>query len=145
VGIVGVVLPLAALALLAQNLLTRLATAASPADSTRVQAIASTLFLLGLCCTVVVATYRARVRPPGRGPFPLDSWQRQGRTLLVLAALLLCALTWAVLIPVSTLAWVVLNRPTPPGFITVFLLQMLAAGLLGGASFWRLVTHRAED
>jgi hypothetical protein len=145
VGIVGVVLPFAALALLARNLLTRLATSASPADSTRVQAIASSLVLLGLCCTVVVATYRTRLRPPGRGPFPLDSWQRQVRTLLVLAALPLCVLTWAVLIPLCTLAWAVLIRPTPPSFITVFLIQMLTAGLLGGVGFWGLVTHRAED
>jgi hypothetical protein len=131
-AIIGLLLPLATIVLLTPILVTAQATAAWPAAYTRVQAIAASLGMLGLCCTLVVASYRMRFRCSGRGPFRLDSWPHQLRTLLLLAALPLCVLAWAVLIP-----------PTQPGFGNVFLIQMLAAGKLGGVSIWGLAAYQA--
>jgi hypothetical protein len=90
--------------------------------------------MLGLSFTIVVVTYNMRARRPGRGPFSLDSWQGQVWTLVLLAALPLCALAWAVLIPLSH-----------PGFGNLFLISMLAACVLGGVCTWVLVTHQAAE
>lgn len=43
--------------------------------------------------------YSARFRRPGRGPFPLDSWQSQVRAFVLLAALSMCALALALFAP----------------------------------------------
>lgn len=99
VGIAGLVLPLAALALLLQMLPTKLATSDWPTEFTRVVAIALSLILLSGACSFVVTMYSMRFRRSAMGLFPLASWQSQVRTLLLLAALPMGALALAVVIP----------------------------------------------
>ncbi len=70
--------------------------------ASRVEVIAVNLSLVGLGSSLVVRTYRARVRQPGRGPFPLESWQSQVRTILALIAVPVCALVLAVVISPTT-------------------------------------------
>lgn len=101
VSILGLVLPLASLALLSQTLSAMLSTSAWPADSPRVFAIASSLTLLGLSCGLVVGMYSTRFLHPDQGPFPLDSWQSQVRALVLATVLPLGALAWAVFIPLT--------------------------------------------
>jgi hypothetical protein len=131
-GNLGLLLPLVSLALLVQMLPTKLATSNWPADFYRVMAIATSLWMLGLSCTLVVGRYNTRFDRPGRGPFPLTSWQSQVRALALLAALPLCVLAWVVFIP-----------PTQPGFGNVYLISMLAWVVLGGYCVWMLVRHQA--
>lgn len=68
-------------------------------DASRVAIIAVNLGLVGLASDVVVRAYNARFRRPDRRPFPLDSWQSQARAILALAALPICALVLASVIP----------------------------------------------
>ncbi len=133
-SIAGLLLALASLALPMRMLPTRLSTSDWPADFPRVEAISSSLGMLGLSCAFVVAAYSMRFRRAGAAPFLLDSWQRQVRAFLLVAALPLCVLSWAVIIPT-----------TQPGFGNVFLISMLAAGVLLAANIWMLVRHQAAQ
>ena len=99
--IVALMLPLAALTLLWQTVPALLSITAWPANSQRVFAITSSLVLLGLSCSSVVATYNTLFRHPDQGPFPLDSWQSQVRALVLATFLPLGALAWAVFIPLN--------------------------------------------
>src|SRR5258706_2791119 len=78
-----------------------------PGDAFRVLTIGMNLVLLGGACTVAVNTYNTRFRRPDRGPFPLASWQSQVLAIVLLAALPICALVLAVVIPPTALAWLV--------------------------------------
>ncbi len=131
--ILGLVLPLASLALLSRMLPAMLLTSAWPADSHRVFAMASSLCLLGLCCSLVVTTYSTRFRHPDQGPFPLDSWQSQVRALVLATVLPLGALAWAVFIPL-----------TQPGFgNNGFFIISVAAVVPVVASLWVLARYQA--
>jgi hypothetical protein len=132
--ILGLVLPLASLALLLQMLPTKLSTSAWPADFDRVMAMVLSLNFVGMSCNPVVAAYSTRFRHPERGVFPLESWPSQVRALVIIAALPLSALAWAVFIPL-----------TQPGFYNVFLIDMLAAGVLIVAVVWVAVRYQAVD
>lgn len=73
------------------------------ANDPRAFAIAVNLSMLSLACGFVVNRYSARFRQSTWGrfspdAFPLDSWQRQARTIGLLAALPLCAITLAAII-----------------------------------------------
>lgn len=73
------------------------------ANDPRAFAIAVNLNLLGLACGFVVNRYSARFRQPNwrqipLDAFPPDSWPRQARTIALLAALPLCAITLAAII-----------------------------------------------
>lgn len=131
-SLLGLLLPLAALALLTQALSTNLSTSEWPADFNRVLAIALNLNVLGLDCTLVVTTVRARVREQGREPVVQDAWLRPGRLLVVTAMLPLGALTCAVVLP-----------PTYPGFDTIFLLSLLAVCVWVGVMVWLSTRHHA--
>ncbi len=72
-----------------------------PVDASRAVGIAWNLIMLSLACSFVVSNYSLRFFRPGRGAYPLDSWQSQVRWLLALAALPLGALALAVVLPQS--------------------------------------------
>lgn len=85
------------------------------ADSWRVLMIALNLLVLSGACFTAVRAYRARFRQPEGEPFPLGSWQSQVRAVLLVTAVLLCALALAVFIP-----------PTSAAFGLVFPASMIA-------------------
>lgn len=93
----------------------------SGAYASRVIIIAANLGVVGLSCTLVVHAYNARFarfRQPGRGLFPLDTRQSQVRAIVLPAALSICALVLAVVIP-----------PTAGAFEIVFPASILGAGV----------------
>ena len=121
VSLLGLLFLLAAFALGVFGLVTNhLSSSPSfPQSSIRVQDIAGNLGLLGLACTFAVQTYSTRFRLPDRGAFPLSSWQSRTRVIAVVAALSICSLVLAVVIP-----------PTAGAFVIVFLSQLGAIVLL---------------
>jgi hypothetical protein len=134
VGLLFVLTDLALLILLINSFVMDLLSSSPHASRgvSRVGAIALNLSLLSLACSIVVNSYSRRFRQPDRGPFPLGSWQSQVRAILLLSALPLCAITLALFIP-----------PTFLAFGVVFLLSLLAlfvlfvwpvAALVGAAS-----------
>jgi len=74
-----------------------------PVDASRARGIAWNLIMLSLACSFVVSNYSLRFFRPGRGSYPLDSWQSQVRWLLALAALPLGAIALAVFLPRTSL------------------------------------------
>lgn len=70
-----------------------------PVDASRAVGIAWNLIMLSLACSFVVSNYSLRFFRPGRGSYPLESWQSQVRWLLALAAPPLVALALAVVLP----------------------------------------------
>jgi hypothetical protein len=70
-----------------------------------------------------VNTYSLRFRRPQGGTFPLESWQSQVQAIALLAALPLCALAVALLLP--------------PGFLALF----VAIGITLVAAVVLLVAH----
>jgi len=92
--------------------------------ASRLAIIGINLGLLGLGCTLVVRTYRARVRQHGREPIPLESWQSQVRTILALTAVPVCALVLAVII-----------SPTVGAFQIVFPVSIIGAIILPVVAF----------
>lgn len=92
--------------------------------ASRVAVIAANLSLLSLGCGLVVRTYMARVRQPGRGPFQLESWQNQVRTILVLTGVPVCALVLTVII-----------SPTIGAFQLVFPVSIIGAIMLPLVAF----------
>ena len=91
--------------------------------------IAVNLSLLGLGCSLVVRTYIARVRQLGRGPFWLESWQSQVRTILAVTAAPACALVLAVIISPTVRAFQFVFPASILGAI-VFLGVALAMGIV---------------
>ena len=105
VSIVGCLFILVALAVSGLGLVAWFSSSQSSLDSVRVFVITSNLFVLSFTCTSTVVIYRARVRQPDRGPFLLDSWQM--RVIAVLAALSICTLVLAVVLPSTAVAFVI--------------------------------------
>jgi len=127
-SIVGLLFRLGALALLIlliTSFVTDLLSSSPHAyrDSIRLSIIALNLIVLSSACSVAVNTYSVRFRRPDRGPFLLDSWQSQVRTIAPLSALPLCEIALALVIP-----------PTSLAFGVVFPISILAAVLVGAAS-----------
>lgn len=101
------------------------------ANDPRLLVIALNLGMLGLACTFAVNGYRTRFRQPNRGPFPLDSWQRQTRAIALLAALPLCAIALAAVIsPTQDAAVLMLYAISALGALALVLAYMrrLAVG-----------------
>lgn len=96
--------------------------------ASQVVVIAANLSLLGLACGLVVRAYNARVRQPVRRPFPLDSWRNQVGMILALAALPVCALVLAVVIPPTARAFQIVFPASLLGAI-VFLVVALSTGI----------------
>jgi hypothetical protein len=96
--------------------------------ASQVAIIAVNLILLGLACGLVVRAYNARVRQPVMRPFPLDSWQSQARAILALAALPVCALVLAVVIPPTASVFQIVFAVSLLGAI-VFLVVALSTGI----------------
>ena len=116
-SILGLLFPLASLALLVPLLVTSLPSfPRTPPDFGRRGISALNLVLLGGACTVAVNTYSTRFRQLDRGPFPLSSWQSQVWAIVVGAVLPLCALALAMVAPSSrsrspSCSWS--SRPSP--------------------------------
>ncbi|HEX8036718.1 MAG TPA: hypothetical protein VF510_22865 [Ktedonobacterales bacterium] len=90
------------------------------ANDPRALAIALNLGMLGLVCTFVVNRYSKRFLQPNQERFPLDSWQRQARAPALLAALPLCAIALAAVIPLTQDA----------AFVLVILISLVGAVVL---------------
>src|SRR5258708_14397815 len=112
-SILGLLSPLASLALLIPLLVTSLPSfPRTPPDFGRRGIMALNLVLLGGAYSTVVNTYSTRFRQPDRGPFPLSSWQSQVRAIALGAALPSCALALALVaplipLPLAFVLWVV--------------------------------------
>jgi hypothetical protein len=136
-SILGLLFPLASLALLVSVLVTSLPSfLQSPAGFNQSSAgfdrgvvIALNLGAIGGACSTAVNTYSTRFRQPAQGPFLLSSWQSQARAIGLLAALPLCALALAVFIP-----------PTSFAFGLVVLITFLAAVALVVANILTLAS-----
>ena len=108
VRILGLLFPLAGLALAGFAVVVRFSSGQWPLDySNRGPLILANLTILGVACLSAVANYRTRFRPPDRGPFRLRSWQSRMRVIAVIAALPICSLVLAVVIPPTALAFVI--------------------------------------
>jgi uncharacterized membrane-anchored protein len=125
--ILGLLFPLASIALLIEALISRLS-AVSPhwsADVERLGLIAVNLGMVSGACSFTVNTYSLRFRRSDTGPFPLTSWQSQVRAILLLAAL-----------PISALVLAAFISPTSLAFIIVFPISLLGACVLLVAYFY---------
>ena len=110
VSILGLLLPIAALALWIPAMITKIPSMALSVPlalwgSDRILGVVLNLITLSGACTFVISTYSARFRQPDRTPVLLNSWQSQARTLALLAALPLCALVLILVIPTDSLAF----------------------------------------
>ena len=70
------------------------------ADDSRIQLVSMNFGILGLAVIAVLNANTIR-RQLDRRPFSPASWQSQMRAIMLLAALPLCALTWALFVPPS--------------------------------------------
>lgn len=82
--------------------------------------IALNLSMVGQACAIAVHRYTTRFRQPYLERFPLDSWQRQARAIALLAALPLCAIILAAVIPLTQDA----------AYLAVSLISIIAAVML---------------
>lgn len=123
--VVAVLLLLAGSALFIAVLATVvLSSSQSPLDASRLLLnvlLGANLGLVGWACASVVTIYRLRFHQPGSGPFPLSSWQSQGRMLALLAALPLSALVLALILPLASPAFFVAAGMTP---LALFVLRL---------------------
>src|SRR5258708_10362999 len=94
---------LLAFSLLFSNLLFVTILSSLSPDSWRILLMAVNLLILGWTCLTVVRIYRARMAQSDGGPFPVSSWQRQGRALVLWAALPPRGRALAVFIPPAPL------------------------------------------
>src|SRR5258706_3430878 len=120
-SLLGLLFPLASLALLVPLLVTSLPSfpqsfSQVPSDFDHRGIIGLNLGLLGGACSVAVNAYSTRFRRPDRGPFLLSSWQSQMRAVALLSVLPLCGIALALVIP-----------PTSLAFVVVFPISLLAA------------------
>ncbi len=90
------------------------------ANDHRLFLIAVNLGMLAGACSFVVNRYSTRFRQPNQERFSLDSWQRQARATALLAALPLCAIALAAVIPLTQDA----------AFVMVFLISMIGGVVL---------------
>ncbi len=136
-SILGVLFPLVSLVLLVTLLIKMPSTFPQlPRDFFRVMAIALNLGLLSGACSFAIGTYRTRFRRLDTRPFPLDSWQSQLLAILLLAALPLCAITLAVVIPPPPAVF----GPAFPVFVFAsFAVSMLGALVLIAAHLWLII------
>ena len=95
----------------------------------RVAVIGINLGVLGLGCSVMVHVYNSRFRQPGKESLLLESWQRQLWTMLALAAIPVCAIALALVIPPTARAF---QFAFPVSLIGVFV--CLAVTLSMGAT-----------
>src|SRR5258706_3283063 len=134
-SILAVLFPLASMALLVALIILSLPTFPQlPVAFFRVLVIGANLGMLGGACVFATSAYSTRFRQPNRGPFLLDSWQSQVQAIALLAALPLCAITLALVIPPTLLA----------AFGLVFLafaVSALAALVLVAGHLWVVVMH----
>ncbi len=87
------------------------------------------LAMLGWACSVVAGAYNARLRQPGRRrQIPLDSWQRQALAIALLAALPLCAIILAAVIPPNQIAFMVVFPITWIGALVQLIMWLLVLG-----------------
>src|SRR5258708_20739722 len=86
---------LLAFSLLFSNLLFVTILSSLSPDSWRILLMAVNLLILGWTCLTVVLFYRARMAQSDGGPFPVSSWRRQERALLLCTALLLLSLPFS--------------------------------------------------
>jgi hypothetical protein len=115
-SIVGLLFYLAALALLTDSVsMFLLSFPHAHQDSSPLFIITPNLLWLGSACSFAVNGYSTRFRRSDRGPFPLGSWQSQVRAIALLSALPLCGIVLALIIPSTSLA-----------FMVVFLISLLA-------------------
>lgn len=143
-GILGVLFPFASIVLLValiirslpafRHLMSLSTIPPFPVDFFRMLVIGANLGMLGGACVFAISTYSTRLRRPDRRPFLLDSWQGQVRAIALLAALPLCAIALALVIPPTLLAASVL-------IFLAFAVSALAALVLVAANFWVLVRH----
>ena len=96
-------------------------------DTNRVQAIFINLVFLSLACTLTVQTYRTRLSQPDRGPLYLSSWQSQMRFIALVAALPMCAIVLAFVIP-----------PTAGAFTIIYPISILGGVVVVVASIWMI-------
>ena len=129
-NIVGYVFPLAAIVLFVMSYIQ--AFSMSAADSDRLRLVALNLVLLSMVGLIVARVYKTRIYQPDRRPLPLDSWRSQARALLLLAAVPLCALVLAILLP-----------PTLSIYGISFGVSGLGALILLGALFWTILGRQA--
>jgi hypothetical protein len=88
------------------------------------------LLLLVLACTLMIAAYNMRFERPGRSaPWP-DSWRVQLTVMLALAALPMCSLVFALLVPTS-----------PSTSDILFALQILSVLVLATGYIWVFVRY----
>ena len=133
-SLLGLLFPLASLALLVPLLVTSLRSfpqsfSQVPSDFDHRGIIGLNLGLLGGACSVAVNAYSTRFRRPDRGPFLLSSWQSQVRAIVLAAALPSCALA---------LALVALLIPLPLAFVlwVVTVVSLLGAVVLLMVTIW---------
>jgi hypothetical protein len=105
VSILAFVFPFAGLAYSSFALVAWWSSSQAPLDSVRVGVISFNLIVLSLDCSSAIVIYRARLHQPDRGPFLLNSWQRRMRVIAVVAALSICTLVLAVVLPLTALAF----------------------------------------
>ena len=134
-SVLGLVFALTSLLVFVVSLVVFIASwaASSPPsmESYRQTEIAVNLGILGGACTFTVNAYSARFRPGAREPFLLDGWRRQARSILMLAALPLCAITLAIVISPDSIV-----------FVLTFAVSVFGAGTLLVAYFWLLIKTR---
>ncbi len=138
-SLLGLVFPLASLALLVPLLVTSLPSfPRTPPDFGRRGIIALNLVLLGGACSVAANTYSTRFRQPDRGPFPLSSWQSQSRAIALGATVPSCALALALVAPLI---------PLPLAFVfwVVTVVSLLGAVVLIMVTSWVPVSATALD
>lgn len=127
VWVLGLLFPLTALAVLVVGFITywsSIPLLTLTMNDSRVTPIGLNLTMLGLACSAVINTYIKRSRQPDREAFPLDSWQRQARAIALLAALPLCGLTLAAVIPPNQAAFVVVYPITVIGILVQIFANM---------------------
>ncbi len=132
---VGLLLAITSLALSTRQLiLLQQSYPVLPADNYRVQALSMGIGQLSVACFISVGLYSARIRravsgplPPG-APLPPDSWKLQLVTFLIPAALPVCVIVMALVIPVGSRI-----------FGVTFLVEMLGALVIIACAVWSLV------
>ena len=88
------------------------------------------LLMLAMACNVMVIAHNLRFKHPGRSaPWP-DAWQVQLTVVLALAALPLCSLLFALLVP-----------PSPSMYDMLLALQILATIVLAAGCIWVFVRY----
>lgn len=134
-GVLAVLLGITALALATRQLiLLQQSYPGIPADNDRMQALSMGIGQLSVACFISVGLYSARIRravpgplPPG-APLPSDSWKLQLVTFLIPAALPVCVIVMALVIPVGSRI-----------FGVTFLVEMLGALVIIACAVWSLV------